>query len=80
VDVEALLVDAIRRVGRQLERHLPGDEDDPRDALAEREPALAALLKAAILGQHASEREPGARLTVGKGPVQPKPHGRTRQA
>jgi hypothetical protein len=76
VDVEALLIDAIRRVGRQLERHLPGEEDDTRDALAEREPALAALLKAAILGQHASERADGDGLRIGKGPVQPKPHGR----
>jgi hypothetical protein len=53
-----------------------GCEDDDRDRLAEREPALAALLKAAILGQHASERAAGERLRVGKGPVQPKPHGR----
>jgi hypothetical protein len=55
VDVEALLVDAIGRIGRQLDRHL-GGEDDDRDRLAERDPALAALLKAAILGHHRSER------------------------
>jgi hypothetical protein len=75
VDVEALLVDAIGRIGRQLDRHL-GGEDDDRDRLAERDPALAALLKAAILGHHRSEREPAERLRIGKGPVQPKPHGR----
>jgi hypothetical protein len=76
VDVEALLVDAIGRIGRQLERHLAGDGEDDRDRLAERDPALAALLKAAILGKHESERSELRRLAVGKGPVQPKPHGR----
>ena len=76
IDVEALLVDAIGRIGRQLARHLPGEDEDDRDRLAEREPALAALLRAAILGQHRSEREPAEPLRIGKGPVQPKPHGR----
>ncbi len=77
VDVEALLVDSIGRIERQLDRHVGGEDDDrDRDRLAERDPALAALLKAAILGRHASEREPDKRLAVGKGPVQPKPHGR----
>jgi hypothetical protein len=60
VDVEASLVDAIGRIERQLERHV-GREDDDRDRLAERDTALAALLKAVILSRHASEREPGAR-------------------
>jgi hypothetical protein len=63
VDVEALLVDSIGRIDRQLERHL-GGEDDDRDRLAERDPALAALRKAAILGHHASEREPDMRLAI----------------
>jgi hypothetical protein len=74
-DVEASLADAIGRIERQVNRHV-GAEDDDRDRLAERDPALAALLKAAILGRHASEREPDKRLAVGSGPVQPKPHGR----
>jgi len=73
--VEALLVDAIGRIGRQLERHLPGEDDD-RDRLAEREPALAALLRAAILGRHESERAATERVGRGKGPIEPKPHGR----
>lgn len=76
VDVEALLVDAIGRIGRQLERHLPGEEEDPRDRLAERQPALAALLRAAILGRHESERASVERVGVGTGPITPKPHGR----
>jgi hypothetical protein len=75
LDVDALLVDAIGRICRQLERHLGEDEAD-RDRLAEREPALAALLRAAILGRHESERWEGARVGRGRGPIEPKAHGR----
>ncbi len=77
IDVEALLVDSIGRIERQLERHVGGEDEDDRDRLAEREPALAALLRAAILGQHRSEREPAEQLRIGNGTEQSTRQGRS---
>ena len=78
-----LLADALRRISRQIKRLLPhdgngGDDSDsaPRDTLARRDPAFAALLRNAMLGRQSVERDGTLRVPALPGAVQIKPHGR----
>ena len=80
--VEALLADAMRRIGRQVRRLLPRTADDDGasngpsgDTLAQRDPALAALLRNAMLGHQSVERSPKV-SSPPAGPPRIKPHGR----
>jgi len=76
--VEALPCDVLGRVQRGLCRRLP-DNAEPLDALAEREPALAALLRPSLLGHLIAAPQAGRpqRLEFGKRPPKFRPHGGT---
>ena len=79
--VEALLADAIRRIGRQARRLAakPADpvaDDDHDDTLTRRDPALAALLRNAMLGRQSVEGDAATRRPEANGASSIKPHGR----
>ncbi len=76
--VEQVFADVLRRIDRQLGRLLADPDEEPRDKLSQREPAFAALLRNAMLGNQAAGKDAGKpqRVELGKGPLLVKPHGR----
>ncbi len=77
-DVEAVFADALRRIARQLKRLVPDRDDEPDDRLSQRQPALAALLRNAMLGNQSVGKDAGKpqRVEFGKARLDIKPHGR----
>ena len=77
-DVEAVFADALRRIARQLKRLVPDRDDEPDDRLSQRQPALAALLRNAMLGNQSVGKDAGRpqRVEFGKARLDIKPHGR----
>ena len=76
VVVQEVLWDAWLRIERQLKKF--GWHDKEQDTLPERDPALAALLKAAVQGRQITGNEAGKPLRKerGAGLKVPMPHGR----
>ena len=76
--VEAVFADVLRRIDRQLVRLLGDPDEQPRDHLSQRDPALAALFRNAMLGNQADGKDAGKRQRVefGNGVTHIKPHGR----
>jgi hypothetical protein len=76
--VEQVFANVLRRIDRQLARLLGDPDEEPRDKLSQRDPAFAALLRNAMLGNQSSGKDAGKpqRVEFGKGPPAIKPHGR----
>lgn len=76
--VEAVFADALRRIDRQFVRLLGDPDEEPRDHLRQRDPALAALFRNAMLGNQQDGNDAGKRQRVefGLGVPHIKPHGR----
>jgi hypothetical protein len=76
--VEQVFTDVLRRIDRQLARLLGDPDEEPRDKLSQRDPAFAALLRNAMLGNQSSGKNVGKpqRVEFGNGPPEIKPNGR----
>ncbi|MSP93421.1 MAG: hypothetical protein EXR79_16780 [Myxococcales bacterium] len=72
-----MLTNAMLRIGRQVRRLLVkrADDDGGGDTLARRDPALAALLRNAMLGRQSAECNAEVR-PLAEGAAKIKPHGR----